>query len=73
MDFSKLCAAIDTAILYNNTVRGSEYRAEEPKGVLIVGVLTAGDRLVFNATGERFSYEPCAPSDTLPPENNTTH
>jgi len=72
MDFSKLCAAIDTAILYNNTVRGSEVNIE-PKGVPIVGVLTAGDRLVFNATGERFSYEACALSDTLPPENNTTH
>ena len=37
MDFSKLCAAIDTAILYNNTVRGSEVNIE-PKGVPIVDV-----------------------------------
>ncbi len=72
MDFSKLCAAIDTAILYNNTVRGSEVDME-PKGVPIVGVLPAGGRLEFNATGERFSYKACAPSDTLPPDNNTTH
>ena len=71
-DFSRLAAAIDTAILYNNTVRGSEVDME-PKGVPIVGVLPAGGRLEFNATGERFSYKACAPSDTLPPDNNTTH